>query len=635
MKPYRNVARKKATRAWQGFSALSCASALFLGIAVFAAAQPAAAGTHSPAPAARLVIGAALQRQLISLYAGYRHIPVTDIAGIAPGSIRSRRMPGSGADWASIGVLPSSRAPRSAMTGFQDGARYGIFNRPPGGAWRIAGLGGEPFGCNTGLPAAVRRGWHLAPCPSAGKMVAPKFSGLLMSGTTAGLAKIAMAQVGVSDNPPVTNFNGLDCNPYTALVGVGAPAGGCGRTSHSPWFSNVQDESEFWCADFTKWVWEKAGVSGTGTLTPAAASFYTWGVQHGEHISFGGTPQVGDAIILYPNGTSAPNGSYADHVGIVTAVNSNGTVDLVNGDFLGASNISVQYAADAKLSSWASQVESPGEKWAFVSPRLKSPPPQPAAGVPSGPAVYNPLSGTLEVYGTGQDSELEEYFWAPRQGWQRLELSGAPSGVAGRPSAVYDPLGNNLEVYARGTDGALEEYYYAPGKGWRSQQLPAPGPGTLTGSPSAVYDPVGKNLEVYATASDGNLAEFYWSPSRGWRSQELSGAPSALTGSPSAAYDPLSKVLEVYGTGQDGKLEEYFWTPANGWRTTEQALPGTATLTGSPSAVYDPAGQEPGGVRHRVGRQPGGVLLRPREGMAQPGAVGGAERADRLPVGGL
>jgi hypothetical protein len=217
-------------------------------------------------------------------------------------------------------------------------------------------------------------------------------------------------------------------------------------------------------------------------------------------------------------------------------------------------------------------------------------PPGPA-GVPSGPAVYNPLSGTLEVYGTGQDSDLEEYFWAPRQGWQRLELSGAPSGVAGRPSAVYDPLGNNLEVYARGTDGALEEYYYAPGKGWRSQQLPAPGPGTLTGSPSAVYDPVGKNLEVYATASDGNLAEFYWSPSRGWRSQELSGAPSALTGSPSAMYDPLSKVLEVYGTGQDGKLEEYFWTPANGWQTTEQALPGTASLTGSPSAVYDPAGK--------------------------------------------
>jgi len=39
--------------------------------------------------------------------------------------------------------------------------------------------------------------------------------------------------------------------------------------------------SEFWCADFTKWAWKKAGVTGgLGTLTPAAASFYTWGTEH-------------------------------------------------------------------------------------------------------------------------------------------------------------------------------------------------------------------------------------------------------------------------------------------------------------------------------------------------------------------
>ena len=78
-------------------------------------------------------------------------------------------------------------------------------------------------------------------------------------------------------------------------------------------------------------------------------------------------------MILYPPGTEAPNGSYADHVGIVTAVHADGTVNLVNGDFLGATNISVQYNVNVRLSTWASKVEgSKGEKWAFVSPQLKA-----------------------------------------------------------------------------------------------------------------------------------------------------------------------------------------------------------------------------------------------------------------------
>ena len=76
-------------------------------------------------------------------------------------------------------------------------------------------------------------------------------------------------------------------------------------------------------------------------------------------------------MILYPPSTKAPNGNYADHVGIVTAVHSNGTVNLVNGDFLGATNISVQYNTNVNLATWASRVEgNKGEKWAFVSPLL-------------------------------------------------------------------------------------------------------------------------------------------------------------------------------------------------------------------------------------------------------------------------
>jgi len=266
---------------------------------------------------------------------------------------------------------PSARAGRSAAAGFQDGGGTGVFIRRPGGGWTVAGLGGQPSGCAAGIPGAVRRLWQLPGCRALAGQAAPP-RGTAAGGVTGSVVTVALAQVGVADNPPVTSFNSPDCNPYTTLVGnpLGASSSHCKTSSNGSYFHNVQDVSEFWCADFTKWVWKQAGVTASlGTLTPAAASFYTWGTQQGEHISFGGTPQAGDAVILYPPGTKAPNGSYADHVGIITAVHSDGTVNIVNGDFLGPANIAVRYAANAHLTAWASRVEgSKGEEWALVNP---------------------------------------------------------------------------------------------------------------------------------------------------------------------------------------------------------------------------------------------------------------------------
>ena len=236
----------------------------------------------------------------------------------------------------------------------------------------MAGLGGQPAGCAVRIPAAVRRLWHLSGCPAAEGPPVPRLRGTGVGGVTGAVVKVALAQVGIADNPPATSFSSPDCNPYTTLAGnpLGASSRHCNTSSNGSYFHNVQDVSEFWCADFTKWVWKKAGVTGgLGTLTPAAASFYSWGTGHGQHISFGGTAKAGDAVILYPPGTKVPNGSYADHVGIVTAVHSDGTVSLVNGDFLGPSNIAVRYIAHAHLPAWASRVEgNQGEKWALVSP---------------------------------------------------------------------------------------------------------------------------------------------------------------------------------------------------------------------------------------------------------------------------
>jgi hypothetical protein len=351
---------------WKPVSAalITCAVSWSVLPAAAATSQPGASG--QPA-AARLDISPAVQRHLLRLYAAYRHIPVTSVAPAAPGQALGARLPRTGTDWAIVHWQPSARPGQRAAARFQDGAGTGLFTRPPGGAWRVAGLGGQPVGCAVRVPGAVRRLWHLPGCRM------PRIRGPVTAGTR-GLVRIALAQVGVADNPPVTSFSQPDCNPYTTLVGnpLGASSSHCKTSSNGSYFQNVQDVSEFWCADFNKWVWEKAGVtSGLGTLTPSAASFYAWGVKHGEHIPFGGTPKVGDAVILYPPNTSAPNGTYADHVGIVTAVHSNGTLNLANGDFLGPSNISVQYNTNVNISTWASQVEgNQGEKWAFVSPLL-------------------------------------------------------------------------------------------------------------------------------------------------------------------------------------------------------------------------------------------------------------------------
>ena len=84
---------------------------------------------------------------------------------------------------------------------------------------------------------------------------------------------------------------------------------------------------EYWCADFAKWVWQHTGVLDTTELTPAAGSFYLYGLQNG---TLTGTPAVGDAAVFnyYGNGV-------AEHVAIVTAVNADGTIETTSGDWGG------------------------------------------------------------------------------------------------------------------------------------------------------------------------------------------------------------------------------------------------------------------------------------------------------------
>jgi hypothetical protein len=436
-------------------SCLIVAAALVAALApCWAATAPAGAATRIPVSAAGSGLSPAVQGQLVTLFAKDRGIPGADIARIAAAAVLGPRTSG-GQDWMMIGFQPTSHASLAVKLKFQDGAGTGVFTRKAGHAWTLAGVGGEPSGCAVNIPLPVRRAWHLPGCQVQARSLPAAISREIQaeaSGTTTDLVDIALAQVGVSDNPASTSFS-EDCNPYTTLVGNPDGAGDCGTTtSNGSWFSNAENANELWCADFAKWVWEKAGVtSDLGVLTPAAASFYTWGVDHGEKISFGGTPQVGDAVLFYPAGTSAPNGNYADHVGIVTAVNSDGSVNLVDGDFLGPSNISVQYNTDVPGPWWYSQ----GEEWAFVSPQLAT---SPATADP--PSVAMTSTGTAYVFWDGTDGNLWEA-QGPATGTLAGPYSHGMGQLGSAPTAAVTPNGYTY-VYWRGSgpDHDLYEAYW-------------------------------------------------------------------------------------------------------------------------------------------------------------------------------
>jgi hypothetical protein len=356
--------------------AVSVAVALAVA-ASFAAAgvQSAAANTSPKTSVIRFTPSAPQQQQLRALYAAYRGIPLADVAQVTSASVRGARMSPGGAQWAVIRFVPSASAPQAVAIRFQDGAGSGIFTRPAGGTWRAAGLGGEPFGCGTLLPSRVRLLWGLPSCAALTWTYRPRAGQV----SREEVATVAEAQIGISDNPAERNFNGLDCDPYTAIEAPWVSTTGCGV---DPTF-NINDGSELWCADFAKWVWLEAGVKrGVSVLTPAAASFFTWGEHRHEGLrTDAANPRVGDAVVFYPAG-SPPNGHYADHVGIVSAVNPDGSIDLVNGDFLSTQNISVQTDDDiTNLGQWAGEMWGTGEQWVFVKPRFPhTTPPPPASG---------------------------------------------------------------------------------------------------------------------------------------------------------------------------------------------------------------------------------------------------------------
>jgi surface antigen len=129
-----------------------------------------------------------------------------------------------------------------------------------------------------------------------------------------------------------------------ALANVGGSACGTNSLGSHSFDSSCTGnggQPEYWCADFARWVWAEEGAGNTSELTAAAGSFYVYGQNHG---TLENSPAVGDAVVFDYQG-----GGVADHVALVTQVNSDGTIETVSGDWNGQSGTEAQFSSTSHV----------------------------------------------------------------------------------------------------------------------------------------------------------------------------------------------------------------------------------------------------------------------------------------------
>jgi hypothetical protein len=508
-----------------------------------ALATPAAAATTHTAvigsPTATTTVTSPIASALTAAYATHRHIPASAVTGVRKGTLRTAYDSATKAHWATAGFFPSPTASAKVLLGFQDGASTGVFTKQGSAAWRMVGYGSQSMSCSALLPAAVRNAWGFASHTNCGSARRPQPRPTQAKPNAASESKIVQVannNVGVGDTPASTDF-GFDCNPYATLVDAGATTSGCGTDSTF----HVTDENQEWCADFAKWVWGQGGVSDTGVLDAAAASFYQWAVDQGQNPKFdSGTPEPGDAIVFYPGSDTVPNASYADHVGLVVGVNPNGTLNLDNGDFSGSSNITVQANDNVSVGSWAASIWGSGEHWIYVSPGaapqaypfwkgtgpgydlweaqgpanggLGKPTDQGMGALSSAPAAGVNADGYTYVYweGNAPQDDLWEAYWNGSKWVGPFNRGMGPLGSA--PAVAVSP-GGTAYVFWKGQNGDL---YEASGPATGALSGPTDrGMGPLGSAPAVGIDSSSSTYVYWeGTAPQDDLYEAYWNGSK-------------------------------------------------------------------------------------------------------------------------
>ncbi len=677
------MARIHAGRIWPrlpGPALAALAVITVLTVAPMAASASTSTGTGTGT-------GTGTAAELTQAFEAGRHLPSSAIGGIRPGTLHTGTAEGT--EWAIAAFTPSASASKQVAAGFQDGGGTGVF-RIQNDSWRVTGT--TLYGCGEGLPATLKQAWGLAdPAGCTATIAAQRaaaeraLSALPATARAAAsaathatatpeaapentaqrstpaeldqaIASIALSQVGTSDTPVSTSF-AADCDPYSTLTaGFSANSDGCGHDSTF----GVQDENETWCADFNKWVWEQAGVTADmNTLNAGSASFYDWAGQQGETPTADtGTPAVGDSIVFFEPDLV---GVYADHVGIVTSVNPDGTINMVNGDFLGSSSIQVEYDTNISLTSWAAANWGAGEEWFLVTPPAAAQQPAPTVTMSSPRTAVTGTDSSFRAQAAEPGGSVSAYYWTFGDGrtsnstgpdvthvyseagtytasvtvtsslgtisthTQDVAVLGASSAAAAVPSTAVWWATTPVDEYTfvRSAGGLAADIW--DGASWLQDAVPgqpSPAPLAASGGITALSyrDPAVNDAmtpHAYFRAADGSLAQTYLGAS-GWVTQELPGQPadsSNIVATATAGGGPA--VFYVDAAGQTAESSEQSGT----W-TTSTLVPSGPALSAASLALADTVG---GPVLFGVG--PAGTI----RALSAAGGSGSAGRSRPRP----
>jgi hypothetical protein len=642
------MARMNARRTWRRLPGLMLTVLAGTGLAVITAL--AGAPMASASTGTSTGTGTSTVAELTQAFEAGQHLLGSAIGGIRPGTLHTGTAEGT--EWAIAAFTPSASASKQVAAGFQDGGGTGVF-RIQNDSWRL--IGTTLYGCGEGLPATLKQAWGLADpsgctatiatqraaadhalsaLPAAAQASARAATSATAATGTApantvqhstpaeldqAIASIALSEVGTSDTPASTSF-ATDCDPFSTLTaGFSANGDGCGYDTTF----GVQDENETWCADFNKWVWEQAGVTADmNTLNAGSVSFYDWAGQQGETLTADtGTPAVGDSIVFSEPGLV---GVYADHVGIVTSVNPDGTIDMVNGDFLGSSTIHVEYDTNISLTSWAAANWGAGEEWFLVTPPATAQQPAPAVTMSSPRTAVTGADSTFRARASEPGGSVSAYYWTFGDGrtsnstgpdvthvyseagtytasvtvtsslgtvsthTQDVTVLGASSAVAAVPSTAVWWATTPVDEYTfvRSAGGLAADIW--DGASWLQDAVPGQ-PSASGGITALSYpDPAVNDAmtpHAYFRAADGSLAQTYLGAS-GWVTQDLPGQPadnSNIVATTTAGGGPA--VFYVDAAGQPAESSEQAGT----W-TTSTLVPGGPALSPASLALADTAG---------------------------------------------
>ncbi|HEY6462947.1 MAG TPA: NBR1-Ig-like domain-containing protein, partial [Polyangiaceae bacterium] len=273
----------------------------------------------------------------------------------------------------------------------------------------------------------------------------------------------------------------------------------------------------------------------TSELTAAAGSFYVYGQNHG---TLGNSPAVGDAVVFDYKG-----GGVADHVALVTKVNSDGTIETASGDWNGDSGTEAQFSSTSHVvlnsPAYAGTVgSSPGVMGMTISGFI----------APVGIAVADWGAGFVSQSFPLASTTLTMFAGQTLSQTLVLENTGAK------------PWDTSTRV---GTTQPRDRASAFAAPSWVADNRLAEASGSVAPGDSFTF-----TFDFHAPAKAGNYLEYFGVVQEGvaWFSDSGQGGPPD---------DDLEANITVV-TGVRGNLDAAACTGITGW-TQDQATPDTAS----------------------------------------------------------